>query len=162
MDVSTGRHDLSRLRHPVHIFRIKSRNAVFRQIRCQPSRPGPGTGKKDHPVAILFPSGQILYQKLKAVIIRVDTPYRHAVLVYHPEMPAGRIQSRKAKRMIFRQSGKSCRCPGQELHLSRKQIAFLQPLHHTLLKLSLDGFSFLLYPVWFIQDKQGFLRIQIL
>ena len=101
VNISAGCHDLPRLRHPVHILRIKGCDTVFREICRQPLGSCPGTRQKNHPVALFFPAGQIFHQKLEAVVVGIDASYGHAELVHDLKMPSRRLQRGEPQRMMF-------------------------------------------------------------
>ena len=85
--MSVKGHDLARLQKTLRVLRIKGNQLLLLQIGGQSLGSGSRTGKKQNPVSILFISFQVMYQCIKAVIIRSNALGIHLV-------PVGRLENR--------------------------------------------------------------------
>ena len=70
--LAVTRHDLAGLYLVIVVFRIKSVQPLRHQIIRQTLRTRSRSRQQDHLISVLFVALQILYQKFKAVVVRID------------------------------------------------------------------------------------------
>ena len=94
MELSIGHQDLPRVHRTAGILGTEGPQIVLSQIPCQTAGPGPGRRKEHHPVALLFPAGQVLDQKLKAVLVGIDIFSRDTVFLLNGHARKPLVQAR--------------------------------------------------------------------
>src|SRR5699024_7369476 len=105
---------------------------ILPQISRQTAGPCPGSGEQNHAVSLLLPARQIFDQKLKTILIGAyifHLKAEPAVYFYPRDLL---IQPGHEKTVWTLGLGQHLSCRIEKLRLPREEIAFLQPVNHTL------------------------------
>ena len=129
---------LTRKHLTVGILGIEAVQPLLRKILRQPVSSCTGCREQHDPITILLPALQILYEQLKAVIIRTDRANRQIEGARYGKRCFRIFQCTKTDRIF---SGNACRdllSGKQNTGLPVQHVALFQPMFHALSKFQLD------------------------
>ena len=161
-DLAVTRHDLAGLYLVIVVFRIKSVQPLRHQIIRQTLRTRSRSRQQDHLISVLFVALQILYQKFKAVVVRIDRLRLDIQTCSDLQMRIFKVERHQRDASAPRKFSQNLLAGKKFPHLPRQYIPFFQALLHALRKFGLRRHSSLNAPRCLIQKHQRILFSKII
>ena len=147
--------NLARSHLPLVVLRIVARQPLLQKIVRQTLASRARSGKQHDAVAFLFPTLQILYEQLKAIVVRVDRAHGQTVSAGNTPRRARIFKGTKTDAVAPGKSGRDLLTRKQKLCHARQHIALFQPVLHALPELLLHRIPALQKPIRLIEEKEG-------